>query len=329
MFQGITNQITDAQIEIHRQEVLRRYAELLEQNQKLEFRKQKKAATVFKKISLPGQDVEYLKQLPGLKSFFFGVFEHQENEKDKKRSEFIEKYLILKKYPLISDFFGAEYERIIPDIKPAREFGNLQRLVKRIKAATIDKYYYQEVSTMIQFLEKSAKLQGRKQELDRAIEMGKMACEDLKQVVNNLKMEDNWGSWELFFSVKTDAESIPFSGIDFAYKYLPLADAKSRAFSMLASPFFDNRDMKLHAKNLEGFLEAFIHNMIYDWLFESRVRTTLSKGNQLLSSVNMIIYGLERLRDQNNSELSLMEIERDKRISRTEDYVRQKLDEKF
>ena len=329
MFQGITNQITAAQIEIHRQEVLRRYAEMLEKNQKLELRKQKKTETAFKKISFPGFDVEYLKQLPGLKSFFFAVFEKQENEKDKNRSEFIEKYLVLKKIPLVSDFFGAEYERIIPDIKPTKEFGNLQRLVKKIKTATIDKYYYQEVFTMIQFLEKSAKLHARKQELDHAIEMGKMAREDLKQVVNNLKMEDNWGSWELFFSVKTDAESIPFSGIDFAYKYLPLADAKAQAFSMLASPFFDNRDMKLHSKNLDGFLELFIHNIIYDWLVESRVRTTLSKGNQVLSSVNMIIYGLERLRDQNNSELSLMEIERDTRIAKTEAYVRQKLDEKF
>jgi hypothetical protein len=85
----------------------------------------------------------------------------------------------------------------------------------------------------------------------------------------------------------------------------------------------------LHSKNLNGYLDSFIVNIIHDWLYESKIKTALSKTNQILGSVTMMVHSLHSIRHQNKNELSLMEIECTKRIETTGNFVQQKLAERF
>lgn len=327
MFQGIANQIIEAQKEIHRQETLMYFTDSLGKVYKSELKKHKKAKSVLLK-GYGELDIARLDQVPGLKSFFYMVFGKQENEDDPQKSEFIRVFFIQQATGITSEIFANISENMLPDIKPRKEVGSLERILKKIKSNTLEKYPYQEVFTMMQFLDKSAQIQSRGLELDRALEMGREAREHLSAIIRSIKQENSWGSWELFFSKKLDSDKIPASGMDEAIKEIPHADAKTRAFLILASPFFDNRDMVLHAKNLDGFLDVFISNMIHDWLRESKVKTTLSKANQVFSSINMILHGLVTLKNQNTNELGLMEVECARRVARAEAFVKQKMEGK-
>ncbi|MFO8000966.1 MAG: hypothetical protein R6U46_06975 [Marinilabilia sp.] len=329
MFQGIANQITEAQKETQKQEALLRYNQLLEKNLKAELRKQKKAETALGRKSIPGFDAHAINQYSGLKSFFFAVFEKQEKEKEKKRAEFIESSLYYNASSEIIDFFKDEQQKLAKQLKAPKEVKSLQRIVSKIKSGTLDKYYYQEVSTMFQFVDRSARIEAVDEELGRVINMGEEALTILRKIIKDLKQEENWGSWEDFFSKNSDPDKIPPTGMDFAYEKAPQADARTRAFSMLVEPFIEGRDMKLHAGNLQDLIESFINNMVYDWKYNSKPKNTLSKTSQTLNSLNMVLHGLNSLQEQNKNEKSLMEIEREKRIKKTEEYVKQKLSERI
>lgn len=328
MFQGIANQITEAQKEIHRQEILMNVADSLVKLHKSELKKRKKAKSALSKLSSGEVDIETLNRVPGLKSFFYMVFGKQENEKDPKRIEFIKDYFIHHSTGVSSEIFENLREKMLPEIKPRKEMSSLERILKKIKSNTQEKYYYPEVSTMMQFLDKSAQIHSRGFDLDRALEIGQEVKEHLSRMIRSLKQENSWGSWDPFFSNKVDSDKIPASAMDEAIGEIPHADAKARAFVVLASPFFDNRDMVLNAKNLDGFLDAFIGNMIYDWVHESKVKTTLSKTNQVFSSINMLLHGLMALKSQNVNEQGMIDVECARRVTRTEAFVKQKMDEK-
>jgi len=327
MFQGITDQITEAQKEIQRQEVLQAYNLQLEKALKIENRNQKKTETAISKFTLFGPDA--IQDFPGLKSFFFAVFESQEKEKEKRRAQFIENSMYRQAIPLVIEHFRSEQQKITTHLKANKEIKSLERIIKKIKTATLDKYYFQEVSTMFQFVDRSARIDARDEEFDRIIGMGETTLSTLRSIGQNLKNEKNWGSWEDFYSQKTQPDKIPASSIDVAFEKAPTADAMIRAFAMRTSPFIEGRDMTLHFGNLEGYLDAFIANMIYDWKYHAKIKTLLSKTNQLTNSVNMILHGIKNLKEQNENEKSLMTVEKEKRIKKTEDYVKQKLSEKF
>ncbi|MGM0377641.1 MAG: hypothetical protein ACQEQ0_12780, partial [Bacteroidota bacterium] len=67
----------------------------------------------------------------------------------------------------------------------------------------------------------------------------------------------------------------------------------------------------------------------YDWKYNAKTKTLRSKTNQMINSVDMILHGIKNLQEQNKNEKSLMAIEKDNRIKKTEAYVKQKLSEKF
>ncbi|MFW5889856.1 MAG: hypothetical protein ACOCTO_00545 [Marinilabiliaceae bacterium] len=328
MFQGITDQITEAQKEIQKQEVLQAYKLQLEKALKTENRKLKKTETAISKSNL-NLEPDSIQNFPGLKSFFFAVFEKQEKEKEKRRTQFIENSMYRQAIPLIIEHFKNEQQKITAHLKANKEIKSLERIIKKIRTATLDKYYFQEVSTMFQFVDRSARIDARDEEFDKIIEMGEKTLSTLRAISRDLKNEKSWGSWEDFYSKNNQPGKTPSSEIDSAFEKAPIADAMIRALAMKASPFIEGRDMTLHFGNLEGYLDAFIVNMNYDWKYNARTKTLRSKTNQIFNSVDMILHGIKALKEQNKNEKSLMAVEKDKRIKKTEDYVKQKLSEKF
>ena len=172
MFQGITDQITEAQKEIQRQETLQAYNLQLEKALKTENRRLKKTETAISKSTLQNFGPDSIQNFPGLKSFFFAVFENQEKEKEKRRTQFIENSLYRLATPVLIDYFKNEQQKITNHLKANKEIKSLERIIKKIKTATLDKYYYQEVSTMFQFVDRSARIDARDEEFEKIIEMG-------------------------------------------------------------------------------------------------------------------------------------------------------------
>lgn len=243
MFQGIADQITEAQREILRQETLQNYYEMLEKFRKDQIREQKKTNTAFSKFSFPHLSSTDLDQIPGLKSLFYVVFENQENENDKKRRSFIQMYLLLKSFPESIRVFSDEMKRIKPEVKSKREIRSLRILVRNIKESTMDKYFYQEVSTLLHFVEKAGEVKARSSVLDMLLKLGEELQQRLYGAVKNLKQEENWGSWEMFFSRKIQYDKIQPGGIDRAFEVVPAAESLMSCFSILAEPFFSTRDI--------------------------------------------------------------------------------------
>ncbi len=329
MFQGITNQIIEAHKEFKKQEILNEYVEMMEKFRKQELRKKRKAETALRNNAPSAYNSELLKSSPGLKSFFYTVFENQKNEHKKERINTIENFLIRKGVEVSATFYKNEYERIKPNLKNKKEVKSLQKLVERIKTATHEKYYYHEVSTMIQFIDRSAEINSLKDELERVIHMGEDALQYIQQIIRTLKKEESWGSWDLFFSQKGDPEKIKASAIDEAFELIPKADTKLKSFGVLSSPFLSNRNMLLNIKSFEDFMPSMISNMIQDWLYESKIKTTISRANQVQNSLNMVLHNLKTFQTHNKNEIALMEVERQGRIKRTEAFVTEKLNEKI
>ena len=328
MFQGIADQITEAQREILRQETLQNYYEMLEKFRKDQIREQKKTNTAFSKFSFPHLSSTDLDQIPGLKSLFYVVFENQDNEEDKKRRSFIQMYLLLKSFPESIRVFSDEMKRIKPEVKSKREIRSLRILVRNIKESTMDKYFYQEVSTLLHFVEKAGEVKARSSVLDMLLKLGEELQQRLYGAVKNLKQEENWGSWEMFFSRKIQYDKIQPGGIDRAFEVMPAAESLMSCFSILAEPFFSTRDILILNKIADGFVEGLIDDMMQDWLVESKTKKMLSRINQALGTINLMVRTLTAMKEQNKNEISLMEVERKKRIEKTEEYVKKKLSQK-
>jgi hypothetical protein len=256
------------------------------------------------------------------------VFENQENEEDITRHRFIQMYLLLKSFPESIRVYSDEMERIKPDVKSGREIRSLRVLVRNIKETTLDKYYYQEVSTLLHFVEKAGEVKARSLVLEQLLKLGEELQQLLYGAVKNLKQEENWGSWEMFFSRKVRYDNIQPGGIDRAFEVIPVAESLMSCFSILAEPFFSTRDIFILNKIADGFVEGWIDDMMQDWLVESKAKKMLSKINQALGTINLMVRTLTAMESQNKNEISLMEVERKNRIAKTEEYVQKKLSEK-
>ncbi|MGQ1889442.1 hypothetical protein ACT29H_03270 [Thermophagus sp. OGC60D27] len=329
MFQGIADQIKEAQREIFKQEALQNYYEMLTKYRKEQIRNEKKTNTAFSKLVLSHLSSRNLDQIPGLRSFFYVVFEKQENEKDLKRRRFIVTYLLLNSFSDSIQVFSDELEKITPVMKSKRETRSLRVLVKNIKQSTLDKYYYQEVSSMLHLVGKAGEVKARKVILDQALEMGKEIQLKLADAVKNLKNEKSWGSWEMFFSRKIKYDAIPPSEIDQVYGMIPSLASQIKCFAVIVEPFFPSRDILILNKLADHFVPGLISDLMQDWLVESKTKKMRSRINQILGNIDLMVRTLMVLKDQNKSEMELMDIERQNRIEYTEEYVRKKLSEKI
>jgi hypothetical protein len=75
-------------------------------------------------------------------------------------------------------------------------------------------------------------------------------------------------------------------------------------------------------------VEGLIDDMMQDWLVESKTKKMLSRINQALGTINLMVRTLTAMKEQNKNEITLMQVERKKRIEKTEEYVKKKLAEK-
>ena len=329
MFKGIADQIKEAQKEIIKQETLQNYFEMLTNFRKEKVRKERKTNTAFTKQLLPHLSSQNLDQIPGLRSLFYVVLEKQDNENDPKRLKFLETYMLLKSFPKRIQIFDQELEKVKPLLKSKRETRSLRVLVKNIRQATMNKYYFQEVSSLLYLSEKAGEVNARSLTLEKAIDIGKKIQLALNEAVDYLKQEDSWGSWELYFSRKVKFDAIPPSEIDKAFNAIPYIASLMNCFAALNEPFFPARDILILKKMADEFVEGLISDMIQDWLVESKTKKMRARINQSLGNINVMIRILTSMREQNKSEITLMDVEGQNRLAYTEDFVRKKLSDKI
>ncbi len=320
MFKGIAIQLTEAEKEIIRHADQKALMEMLKTELKVELKIQAKLESKLEKLSLSGIGQEIF-QSPGLKSFFYGVFKAQENEKEKARQNILRNTLLSRANLKSIQVFEDEITRLKPDIKPTSEIRALEKLVKKIKISTQKRFDFPEVTTLMQFVDQTASLEMTKANLERAIASGTEVKRMLMQASKMLRAETNWGSWELFFSKNVEVDNIPPSGIDHAFEEVIKSDAYVRLFQFYVRGWFDSSDMTFHAENIGSFVNAFVDNLLIDWMFESRIKATSSKINQILSSVDMLLYGLNTLRARNRNEVALSRVERDARVDRIGEFL--------
>jgi hypothetical protein len=297
------------------------FLQMLRTEFKVELKKGKKVQTALSKLSIPDFDPA-LYEGQGLKTFFYGVFKVQKNESEKSRQNLLRNTLIARANEKALKVFGDEIEQLESKVKPGKEIRDLAKLIKKIKTATQKRYDYLEVATMLQFIDQTAELEIARLLLDESIAQGTELRKRLAAVSRALKSEQNWGSWELFFSKKVDVENIPPSGVDEAFEEILEVDVLVRKFHFYVKDYFNNRDMTLHTENLVSFVDEFVHSMLIDWMFESKIKATFSRVSQMLNSIDMLLYGLNTLSVRNRNELALSQTERDARIARIGEFIK-------
>lgn len=324
MFKGIAGQITKARKEVIRQGLLSNYLESLIKEQKLDKRSRKKTTTALSKQSFSDFDVNNASQYPGLKSLFFAVFGKQEHEDDLSRRKYLNDYLYIDLLEKCGTEISAIIEPVSQQAESKRTISNLERLTQRIKQNTQHKYPYQEVTSMLQYIVKSAEIEALAWRLKFVTEVGKNIQDQLRIIIRNLKTEKDWGSWELFQAGKSDLMEIHSPGIDEAFSLVAKVDVLSRAFSFLTSPFIFNRNLESHHKNLIGYKELFINALMHDWTEGAGRKTVISKTDQLAGNINTIMHTLSELTQKNQTEMELMNTEKERFIEKAETLVQEK-----
>jgi len=76
-------------------------------------------------------------------------------------------------------------------------------------------------------------------------------------------------------------------------------------------------------------VEGLISDMIQDWLVESKTKKMRFRINQSLGNINVMVRILTTMKEQNKSEITLMDVEGQNRLEYTEEFVRKKLSEKI
>ncbi len=320
MFKGIAIQLTEAEKEVIRHYDQQALMEMLKTELREELKIQAKLKSRQSKLSVPDIGEETFQML-GLKSLFYGVFKAQENEKSKARQNILRNTLLSRVNLKSIQIFEDEIARLKPDIKPTKEVRDLEKLVKKIKNTTQKKFDFPEVTTMMQFIDQTASLEMTKAKLERAIDTGNEVKKMLMRASKALRTEKSWGSWELFFSKKTEVDDIPPSDIDLAFEEVIELDAYVRLFQFYVKGWFDSSDMTFHAENIGSFVKAFVDNLLVDWMFESRIKASSSKINQILNSVDMLLYGLNTLLARNRNEVALSIAERDAHVARIGEFL--------
>ncbi|WP_291858327.1 hypothetical protein [Marinilabilia sp.] len=321
MFQGITKQLTTARKEVIRQQALNNFLDNLIKEQKTTKRNKKKITTKLSKASIPDFDIEKAGAYPGLKALFFGVFGKQENESDDSRQLFLKQYFLRQKLEEYEAELATLIQQIEKEAASKRTISSLDRLTQRIKENTQLKYHHQEVSSMFQYVLKSAEIEGFIWLLEYTIEIGESIQNKLREILRNLKTEANWGSWELFDPTKKSALKIPASGIDKAFSGVAQADALATAFHILSPPFLFNNSLTSHHEKIPGYKEVFIKSILFDWLEGGGTKTTVLKTRQLSSYIHAILHALKETVQKKKTEFSLMEMERENAIKRAEQLV--------
>lgn len=321
MFQGITKQLTTARKEVIRQQALHNYLDNLIKEQKIAKRNKKKLTTALSKVSFADFDVEKAEDYPGLKALFFGVFGIQDNESDTSRQKFLKQYLLRKKTADYETELSTIVQQVEKDAASKRTISSLDRLTYRIKENTQLKHHSQEVSSMFQYLLKSAEVEGYIWLLEYVIEIGESIQNQLREIIRNLKTEETWGSWELFDPKKINALKIPASGIDKAFSGVAHADALATAFYILCTPFLFNNSLVSHHEKIPGYKEVFMKGILFDWLEGAGVKTTILKTRQLSGYIHAIHHALKETVQKKKTEFSLMEMERENAIEKAEQFV--------
>lgn len=150
--------------------------------------------------------------------------------------------------------------------------------------------------------------------IDEVRNSGKIASKKLSMASLALQEAKNWGNWDMMHKRHRMSDYYKHSAID---------DAKQFAFEAKRALIAYERDLddlgiplntpQLDISSLSSFLDIFFDNLITDWIFQQKIKKTLSSINVVIKEVKKSLRKLESMQKTTSKELSYL-IERKEKL---------------
>jgi len=149
--------------------------------------------------------------------------------------------------------------------------------------------------------------------LDEIMSSGKKAMKKLSMAALSLQEAKNWGNWDMMQKRQRMGEYYKHSAIDDAKRYA--IDAK-RALIAFERELYEI-DLHLNIKQLDissmsSFLDIFFDNLITDWIFQQKIKKTLSSVNLVIDDVKSVIKKLDLRQSDLQQELEDLIVQKEK-----------------
>lgn len=154
-------------------------------------------------------------------------------------------------------------------------------------------------------------------QIDEVRNSGKIAAKKLSMASLALQEAKNWGNWDMMHKRHRMSDYYKHSAID---------DAKQFAFEAKRALISYERDLdelgihlnthQLDISSLSSFLDIFFDNLITDWIFQQKIKKTLSNLNLVIKDVKNSLRKLESMQNSTSKELSGLIEKKEKLLSK-------------
>ena len=142
---------------------------------------------------------------------------------------------------------------------------------------------------------------------DEISNTGKKAMKKLSMASLALQEAKNWGNWDMMHKKHRLGDYYKHSAIDDAKKFA--FDAKRELINFERE--LDQIGLKMNSSQLDisslsSFLDIFFDNLITDWIFQQKIKKTLSNLNIIIDDVKYTLGIIDNMQTKNANDLAAL-----------------------
>jgi len=257
-------------------------------------------------------DIEALEKLT-LKGVFHSILGDKKKQLEAARQEYLQ--VALKHNELKTTIETLNYELSILQKKSdmLKQLQTEQKGLQKIREKELrfeDSVQGEQLRIILKSIDTNIEESNRLEAIESS---GKKALKKLSLSVLALQEAKNWGNWDMMQKRHRMGDFYKHGAIDDAKKYA--FDAKRALINFQRE--LGEIDMHLNTKefdmsSMSSFLDIFFDNLITDWIFQQKIKKTLTNINIVIEDIKIIIGKLDQKQRNLESDLSGLLLQKEK-----------------
>ncbi|MDX8340467.1 hypothetical protein SLH46_14790 [Draconibacterium sp. IB214405] len=273
-----------------RAEEKNRIDKLLNRTQEELTQEEAKLIQLKKELHKEFEDVKRLEE-GGLTNLFHELLGTREKKLDKERQEYLAAKLKYENCQKQIENLKQEVERLNRELQ---QCGNPENDYKALLSAKEQQLKVANDDTLKKYENELGYFFSQKEEVNEAINAGKMAIKGLKLALASLRKAQNWGTFDMVGGGLI-ATAVKHSKMDEAKALIHDVQYWLRKFNRELNDVQVNEvsTMDLQLDGLTTFADYFFDNLIMDWVVQSKINRSYDGCLDVLNQVSLIVKQLE------------------------------------